>query len=82
MMEYDPYEEQSERQPFSVLRAADITPTSTIQQVQNASFLLMASGGMSEAQRAAWDDLRLVPRRLAAEFLLYGAFAGEENAHD
>ena len=56
--------------PYDVLETVGITPDSTMQQVNDASFDLMDQGMTPEA-RAAWDELRLVRRRLAVDFFLY-----------
>jgi len=56
--------------PYDVLATVGVTPDSTMQQVNDASFDLMAQG-MTPKVRAAWDELRLVRRRLVVDFFLY-----------
>ena len=57
--------------PYDVLAAAGLTPHSTMREVKDASFVLMARDAMTPEVRAAWDELRLTPRRLLADFFLY-----------
>ena len=56
--------------PYDVLAPVGITPASTMQQVNDAGFDLMAQRMTPEA-RAAWDELRLAKRRLVVDFFLY-----------
>lgn len=56
--------------PYDVLSVVGIDPDSTMQQVNDASFDLMA-GGMSQEERAAWNELRLIDKRLVVDFFLY-----------
>ena len=56
--------------PYEVLASVGIAPTSTMQQINDASFDLMAKG-MSQEERTAWDELRLVKKRLVVDFFLY-----------
>ena len=56
--------------PYEALANVGITPTSTMQQINNAGFDLIAQG-MSQEERAAWDELRLIRKRLSVDFFLY-----------
>lgn len=56
--------------PYDALAAVGVTPQSTMQQIRDVSFDLMARG-MSVEERAAWDQLRLVEKRLVVDFFLY-----------
>ena len=53
-----------EPDPYEILTRAGIGPFSTHAEVQKASFVLMTSGGMSAKEREAWNELRLLERRL------------------
>lgn len=57
--------------PYDVLHEVSITPDSTMSEVLDASFELMAQGAMTEQARAAWDELRFVDRRQVVDFFLY-----------
>lgn len=57
--------------PYDVLGRAGITPAASLQEVLGASFTLMEQGGMTAEERQAWDELRLLPRRLLVDFFLY-----------
>lgn len=66
--------------PYDLLAEAGITPSSSMKEIRDASFLLMEQGRWSPEVRAAWDELRMVERRLAADFLLYEVDVGAEAA--
>ncbi|MGH3784978.1 MAG: CHAT domain-containing protein [Pseudonocardiaceae bacterium] len=57
--------------PYQTLRAADITPSSTAQEVMDASFVLMANDLWNPEVRMAWERLRSRPERLEVDALLY-----------
>ncbi len=57
--------------PYDALAPAGITPESSMREVRDASFDLMARGLMSSEVRQAWDELRTVDRRQVVDFLLY-----------
>lgn len=57
--------------PYEALALAGITPDSTQRHILDASFDLMAEGLMTPERRQAWDELRLVSRRLVVDFFLY-----------
>jgi hypothetical protein len=57
--------------PYDVLAKAGITLSSSLREVLDASFSLMEQGAMTLEERQAWDELRLLPRRLLADFFLY-----------
>jgi hypothetical protein len=57
--------------PYDVLAKSGITLSSSLREVLDASFSLMEQGVMTQEERQAWDDLRLLPRRLLADFFLY-----------
>jgi hypothetical protein len=69
----DPLLRWSGRFPYEVLADAGITPESTMREILDASFDLMARGQMTAEARQAWDELRLVSRRLVVDFFLYTA---------
>ena len=57
--------------PYDALAPVGITPNSSMQEVKDASFELMAQGLMSPEVRAAWDELRIKEKRLLVDFFLY-----------
>ncbi len=57
--------------PYDVLAEVGITPDSSMEAIREASFDLMAQGKMTPEARQAWDELRLIPRRLFVDFFLY-----------
>ena len=76
-MVLDPSARSRECNPYSVLARVGIVPDSTLQVIQDASYALMAQGDTNDAWREAWDELRIVPRRLIIDFFLYGSLLGE-----
>lgn len=67
----DPLLRWSGRHPYDVLADAGITPDSTLREILDVSFDLMGQGRMTVEVRQAWDELRLVSRRLVVDFFLY-----------
>jgi hypothetical protein len=67
----DPLLRWSGHHPYDVLANAGITPDSTLREILDVSFDLMAQGLMTAEARQAWDELRLVSRRLVVDFFLY-----------
>ncbi|OLB75767.1 MAG: hypothetical protein AUI14_20435 [Actinobacteria bacterium 13_2_20CM_2_71_6] len=67
----DPYALRDPTFPYLALRAAGITPAATPEEINDAPFTLMESGGMSWSERVAWDHLRSPARRLRLDALLY-----------
>jgi hypothetical protein len=57
--------------PYDALASVDVTPQSSLREVRDASFELMARGLMTPEVRAAWDSLRDCQRRLFVDFFLY-----------
>ena len=57
--------------PYDALADVGVTPHSSMEQVRDASFELMANGTMTQEARAAWDTLRVTGSRLLVDFLLY-----------
>jgi hypothetical protein len=55
--------------PYDLLSRLNITPDSTIQEINEAGYDLLASGTLEEQD--AWNELRLVKRRLLIDFFLY-----------
>jgi hypothetical protein len=56
--------------PYDLLAPAGIHPASTMQEIRDASFSLMAQGAMTPEIRNAWDTLRRSERRLAVDFFI------------
>ncbi len=52
-----------------------IGPESSAKDIKDALFDLMATGRPSQQDRVAWDELRLLDRRLLVDFFLYRAEA-------
>lgn len=67
----DPAPSACRASPYQTLRAAGIAPSSTNQEVKDASYVLMAGGLWTPDVRIAWDRLRAVPERLETDALLY-----------
>ncbi len=57
--------------PYDALAPVGITPESSMKEVMDASFELMAQGLMTPEVRKAWDELRNKQRRLLVDFFLY-----------
>jgi|SRR5690349_9259353 len=57
--------------PYDALAFVGITPYSTMKQVMDASFELMAQNLMTPEVRGAWDQLRITHKRLLVDFFLY-----------
>ncbi len=71
----DPLTQWEDGYPYIVLAEVDLTPASSMADVMDASFALMAQG-MTPEGRAAWDALRFPDRRLVVDFFLYRALPG------
>lgn len=67
----DPFALRDPAFPYLALRAAGVTPGSSTDVVKNAPYELMERGGMNFPQQVAWDQLRLLGRRLQLDALLY-----------
>jgi len=67
----DPLAKEPADFPYETLARVGITPQSTLLEVREASFELMAKGGMSADERRAWEVLRKLRRRLQVDFLIY-----------
>ncbi len=57
--------------PYDLLAPVGITPQSSLKEVMDASYDLMAQGLMTPDVRAAWDKLRHTSERLVVDFFLY-----------
>jgi hypothetical protein len=57
--------------PYDALAPVGVTPVTSQAEVRNASFELLAQGLMSPETNRAWEELRLVQRRVFVDFLLY-----------
>lgn len=66
--------------PYDALAAAGVTPQATQDEVRRASFTLMKRRMMTPGARVAWDELRVTPQRMVADFLLYDLDADAEIA--
>jgi len=56
---------------YDVLAGVGVTPHSSMREVLDGSFELMAQGRMTPDARRAWDELRSPPRRLVVDLLRY-----------
>lgn len=62
--------EQNGTDYYNLLAPFGITPDSTMEQMRDVGFDLMEQpGGITKAQRHAWDTLRKVETRLVVDFL-------------
>lgn len=75
--------------PYDRLNAAlaragrpPLGPDSTAREIRDAYFDLMAAGRPAGKDRAAWDDLRLLERRLLVDFFLYEVPALTDDSFD
>lgn len=58
--------------PYDIFARLGISPQSSIEAVNNASYdLQLQESGMSTEEQAAWDRLRTVPQRLFLDAFLY-----------
>lgn len=57
--------------PYDALAPIGVTPASSMRDIMDASFDLMAQGLMTPEVRQAWDELRFTQRRLLVDFFLY-----------
>ena len=65
--------------PYDALAKAGVTPDSSMKAVREDALHLMAQGAFSRSQRAAWDELRQVERRLWVDIWLH-LFSDEDLA--
>ena len=68
--------------PYDALEHVNVTPLSSMKEIKNASFVLMANGGMSTLERVAWDNLRVVDKRLMIDFFQYQTQIFENDIND
>lgn len=66
--------------PYDLLAVAGVGPSSSMKEIRDASYLLMEQRRWTPEVRRAWDELRMVERRLAVDFLLYDLDIGAETA--
>jgi hypothetical protein len=57
--------------PYDVLASVGVTPSLTHAEILDVSYALLEQRLMTAPARRAWEELRQVPRRLLADFLLY-----------
>lgn len=57
--------------PYDALAEVGVTPWTSHADLQDVSFDLLARRLMTPVTQQAWDELRVVRRRMAAELLLY-----------
>ncbi|MGW7073977.1 hypothetical protein ACWGH2_01085 [Streptomyces sp. NPDC054871] len=57
--------------PYDALAEVGVTPGMSHADLQDVSFELLARRLMTPATQHAWDELRVVRRRMVAELLLY-----------
>lgn len=67
----DPVASTGRASPYQTLRAAGINPSSTAQEVKDASYVLMQDELWTPEIRLAWDELRSLARRLAHDARLH-----------
>jgi hypothetical protein len=66
--------------PYDALAPVGVTPHSSLREVLDASFELMARGLMTPEVREAWDRLRDPQKRQFVDFFLYPLDAAAEAA--
>lgn len=76
----DPQASRDGGVPYDLLAEVGVSPSASMKEVLEASFLLMEQGRWSPEVRRAWDELRIVERRLAVDFLLYDVDVETEAA--
>lgn len=59
--------------PYDLLAEAGITPQSSMQEVKDALYHFMKQGAVPPEIREAWDQLRMVEKRLWVDMFLYPA---------
>ncbi len=69
----DPSAACRRRNPYAVLASTGVTTDSTLAQLRDVSFALMANDDVDDSWREAWDELRIAPRRLIVDFFFYPA---------
>lgn len=57
--------------PYDALADVGVTPRTSHADLQDVSFELLARRLMTPVTQQAWDELRVVRRRMLAELLLY-----------
>ncbi|MEU5957084.1 hypothetical protein [Streptomyces sp. NPDC047525] len=57
--------------PYDALVDVGVTPRTSHADLQDVSFELLARRLMTPVTQQAWDELRVVRRRMVAELLLY-----------
>lgn len=69
-MHKDPLTQWEDGFPYDLLAPSGVGPSSTMRQIRDASFALMAQGAMTPQVRRAWDTLRRPERRLVVDFFM------------
>lgn len=67
----DPFALGKDAFPYRALQDVGVTSASSIDEVQDAPFVLMELGGMTGQQHDAWEKLRRPATRLEIDALLY-----------
>ncbi len=75
----DPLTEWDGPFPYDVFADIGISPESSHAEVQNASFALLRENRFDRAARAAWDELRLLDRRLFVDLFVYPEPGGDHD---
>ena len=58
--------------PYDALASIDITPRSSMKEIQDAGYDLAKVPDLSQQEaRLCWDDLRIVEKRLFLDMFLY-----------
>lgn len=66
--------------PYDALSEVGVTPQMSHADLQDVSFELLARRLMTPVTQQAWDELRVVRRRMTAELLLYDVDLAAEAA--
>lgn len=57
--------------PYDVFADAGISPKSTHAEVKNVTYALMRNNQFTQEAQAAWNELRLLDRRLFVDLFVY-----------
>ncbi|MGH3784979.1 MAG: hypothetical protein ACRDRG_00135 [Pseudonocardiaceae bacterium] len=74
----DPQAGEDSGSPYDILAEAGVGPSSSMQDIRDASYHFMEQDRWGSEVRGAWDELRTLERRLAVDFLLYDIDIGVE----
>jgi hypothetical protein len=74
----DPAGDPDGRPPYELLACVGLTPETSHALVQDASFELLSRRLLTPERNLAWDELRVLRRRMLVDFFLYDIDPSEE----